>query len=56
MQQVEVQIVQTQVGKSLLASGLNIIRVMLGVPELAGDENLFPVEKVTHYVSIYIKL
>ena len=38
--EVEVEILQAEVGEGLPAGGLHIVRVMLVVPELAGDENL----------------
>ena len=40
--EVEVQIVQAEVGESLPAGGLHVVRMVFVVPELAGDEHLLP--------------
>ena len=40
--EVEVQIVQAEVGECFPAGGLHIVRVVFVVPQLAGDEHLLP--------------
>ena len=40
MYEVEVEVVKSQVGQRLPAGRLHVVRVVFGVPELAGDEDL----------------
>ena len=40
--EVEIQVVEAQVRKGLLAGGLHVVRVVAIVPQLARDEELLP--------------